>query len=251
MQWRLWGEGPPVVLVHGGHGSWTHWIRSVLPLSASFSVLVPDLPGYGASDAPAGEIDADRLADIVCGGLDEILGKRARVAFAGFSFGGVMAGHVAAAMPERVRRLVLLGAGGLDLPRPPPPQLAKWQAAATEEGRRDAHRANLAAVMIADPGRIDDLAVFLQAENTGRARLRSRSISLTDALRRKLESTPLRLGGIWGERDPMTGAYIGTRRELLRSLDPDCPFEVIPGAGHWVQYEAPGTVNALLLDWLA
>src|SRR5438552_3230830 len=34
MVWRIWGEGPPLVLLHGASGSWTHWIRNVLPLAA-------------------------------------------------------------------------------------------------------------------------------------------------------------------------------------------------------------------------
>ncbi len=250
MEWRVWGHGSPLVLLHGGHGSWTHWIRNVLPLAGRYRVIAPDLPGYGGSDPPPGEIDAEALAAIVVAGLDQVDGHEAPAAFAGFSFGGVMAGYVAARMPERVRRLVLLGAGGLALPRPPPPRLVKWQEAATEAESRAAHRANLQSVMIADPRKVDDLAVYLQAENTRRARLRSRSISLTDALIRQLDQVHLPLAGIWGERDAMTGSYVDTRRELLRRLDPGCPFLVVKGAGHWVQYEAAAEVNAGLVSIL-
>lgn len=251
LEWRVWGDGPPLLVLHGGHGSWTHWIRNVLPLAERFTVLAPDLPGYGGSDPPPGEIDAGALAAILRSGLEEVVGREGRLTIAGFSFGGVIAGHLAAQMPDRVRRLILLGSGGLALPRPPPPRLVKWQEAGSEEERRAAHRANLEAVMIADPAKVDDLAIHLQAENTARARLRSRSISLTDALLRQLERAPLPLAGIWGERDPMTGPFIETRRELLRRFDPDCPFLVVPGAGHWVQYEAFEQVNAAMLAMAA
>ncbi len=252
MEWRVWGDGDPLVLVHGGHGSWMHWARNILPLAQQFRVIVPDLPGYGGSDVPPGEIDAERLAAIAVAGLTRLLTESEKVAFAGFSFGGVMAGHIAARMAPRVRRLILLGAGGLALPRPTPPRLVKWQAAESDAERRAAHRANLEAVMIADPAKVDDLAIYIQAENTERARLRSRSISLTDALRRKLDQVRLPLAGIWGERDPMTGPlYVETRREFLTKLDPGCPFVVIEGAGHWVQYEAPDKVNATIASWLA
>lgn len=251
MEWRIWGDGDPLVLVHGGHGSWMHWARNILPLAERFEVIVPDLPGYGGSDVPPGEIDAERLGAIVVSGLEQLVDQSEAVAFAGFSFGGVMAGHIAARMAPKVRRLILLGAGGLALPRPAPPNLIKWQKATSDAERRAAHRANLAAVMIADAAKVDDLAIHIQAENTQRARLRSRSISLTDALRRKLDDVRLPLAGIWGECDPMTGPYVETRRELLTRLDPGCPFVVIEGAGHWVQYEAPERVNAAIASWLA
>jgi len=45
--WRCWGEGTPLVLLHGGTGSWLHWIRNVEALSCDMMVVVPDLPGSG------------------------------------------------------------------------------------------------------------------------------------------------------------------------------------------------------------
>src|ERR1051325_7613012 len=45
MAWRSWGQGAPLVLLHGGYGSWMHWIRNVPPLSRQFRVIAPDLPG--------------------------------------------------------------------------------------------------------------------------------------------------------------------------------------------------------------
>ena len=47
MVWRVWGSGPPLVLFHGGYGSWMHWIRNVLVLAREFTVIAPDLPGLG------------------------------------------------------------------------------------------------------------------------------------------------------------------------------------------------------------
>ena len=48
--WHSWGEGQPLLLLHGGSGSWTHWVRNVVPLrDAGYRLLVPDLPGFGDS----------------------------------------------------------------------------------------------------------------------------------------------------------------------------------------------------------
>lgn len=258
MVWRVWGAGPPLVLLHGGHGAWTHWLRAIPDLAADHRVIVPDMPGYGDSDVPPERDEplAETIATVLAEGLDRTVGP-GRYAIAGFSFGGVMGGHVAALRRSRVSRLVLLGAGGLALPRPPAPTLVKWRGLPDEDARREAHRANLAAVMLADPARVDALAVHLQAENTGRARRVSRSISLTDALRLKLEairdaSGPrVPLAGIWGDRDAMTGAHLETRRALLAELDPEAPFVVLAGAGHWTPYERPEEVCAALRGILA
>ena len=209
------------------------------------------MPGYGASDLPPQPCTLDGFAATVAAGLAEAVGPDDPVALAGFSFGGVVAGAVAALMPTRVTRLVLVGAGGLDLQRPPSPKLVKWQDAASDGERAAAHRANLAAVMIADPAKIDALALHLQAENTRQARFRSRPLSLTDALKRKLAATPgLRLAGLWGEKDAMSGPYVGQRRDLLRRFDPGAPFVVVPGAGHWLPFEAPDATEAALRSML-
>jgi pimeloyl-ACP methyl ester carboxylesterase len=249
LEWRIWGEGPPLVLIHGGHGSWTHWIRTIPALSRHFTVVALDLPGYGSSDPPASAVaDPDELARLLGDGLPAVTGDN-RFGLVGFSFGGVVAGHLAALIPHRVRRLVLIGAGGLGLPRPPPPALVKWAALPASQ-QPEAHRANLAAVMIADPSRIDDLALYLQAENTRRARLRSRSVSVTDTLRRKLAEARVPLAGIWGTCDAMTGEYIETRRKLLLEFDPYAPFLAVKGAGHWVAYEEPDAVEHALISWM-
>src|SRR6266446_2153853 len=120
MVWRAWGEGPPLVLLHGASGSWTHWIRNVLQLARHHRVLVPDMPGYGESDAPPEPHTADGLAALVAAGIDAMLPPPAAFDLAGFSFGAIIGGLVAAALAGRVRTLVLLGPGGPGLTPAPP-----------------------------------------------------------------------------------------------------------------------------------
>ena len=52
MVWRVWGVGEPLVLFHGGSGSWTHWIRNIPELSRHYELWVPDIPGLGGSAMP-------------------------------------------------------------------------------------------------------------------------------------------------------------------------------------------------------
>jgi pimeloyl-ACP methyl ester carboxylesterase len=250
MVWRIWGEGRPLLLLHGASGSWTHWIRNIPPLAAQFRVLVPDMPGFGDSDTPSEPHTADRLADLVASGLDIVVPPPTGVDVAGFSFGGIIGGLVAARLGRRIRTLVLLGSGGLALARAPTRPLLRIHPDMAPEEIRDAHRENLRILMIADPDKADDLAILLQIENLRRARFKSGAIPQSDALLQALPAIHARIAGIWGERDAFGGPHLGEYRRVLASVQQDLDFRVIDGAGHWVTYEAADQVTAALLDML-
>lgn len=247
MIWHIWGAGPPLVLFHGGYGSWTHWIRNVLPLSRAFTVIAPDLPGLGASATPPEPHTAEGLARILVEGLDIVMPRRERLHLAGFSFGGVLGGHVAAQLGDRVRAFTVVGSNGLGLIRQPTDLQRVPPGAASEEALA-VHRHNLGALMIADRAKIDELAVYIQSTNAPRGRVRSRRFSRADTLVRALPLVTARLDGIWGGRDATAYPHLDERARTLRSFQPEARFEVIEGAGHWVQYEAADQFNPLLAE---
>jgi 2-hydroxy-6-oxonona-2,4-dienedioate hydrolase len=247
MVWHLWGDGPPLALLHGGYGSWTHWIRNLIPLSRAFTVAAPDLPGLGESATPPEPHTAEGLARIVVEGLDILFRGQDGLHIAGFSFGGVLGGHVAAQLGNRVRAFTIVGSNGLGLVRQPT-ALQRLSGDAAEADALAVARHNLAALMIADPGKIDELAVYIQAQNAPRGRVKSRRFSRADTLARALPLIKARIDGIWGERDATAYPHLDDRARALRNIQPDARFEVIPGAGHWVQYEAADRFNALLAD---
>jgi pimeloyl-ACP methyl ester carboxylesterase len=158
MAWRVWGGGPPLVLLHGGYGSWMHWIRNVLPLSRRFTVIAPDLPGLGESATPPEPWSAGGLAAIVVAGLDIVLPKGVAPHLAGFSFGGVIGGSVAVQLGDRLRGFTVVGSNGLGLERSPTP-LERVKPDAGEEEEFATHRYNLNQLMIHDPNKIDELAL--------------------------------------------------------------------------------------------
>jgi pimeloyl-ACP methyl ester carboxylesterase len=250
MVWRIWGKGPPLVLLHGGYGSWTHWIRNVVPLSRQFRVVAPDLPGLGDSATPPEPWTAEGLAEIVVAGLDHILAAGERPHLAGFSFGGVIGGQVAAQLGERAPGLTVVGSNGLGIERSPTP-LERVSAEAGEAAEFATHRYNLNQLMIADPAKIDELALYLQQTNHARARMRSRRFSRSNALAEALPRVTARLDGIWGERDATAFPHLDARAQALRSFQPAARFAVVPGAGHWVPYEAADRFNALLAEFAA
>ena len=247
MVWRVWGNGPPLVLMHGGYGSWTHWVRNVLALARKFTVVAPDLPGLGESATPPEPHTAEGLAAIVVEGLDIVLPRDTAPHIAGFSFGGVLGGHVAAQLGDRLHALTLVGSNGLGLVRQPT-DLQRVPASSSAEEALAVHRHNLGALMIADPAKIDDLAVYIQSQNAPRGRVRSRRFSRADTLARALPLVRVPLDGIWGERDATAYPHLDERARVLRSFQPGARFEVIAGAGHWVQYEAADRFNPVLAE---
>jgi len=250
MLWRSWGAGPTVVLLHGGHGAWSHWIRNVQPLARRFTVIAADMPGYGDSAMAPEPYSAASIAEILLRGLGEIVPEGERFHVAGFSFGGVVGGHVAALAGPRCASFTLVGSNGLGLRRPELAPMGSWRRATDAAELAAVHRRNLAILMIADPAKIDDLAVHLQTENTRRTFIKSRPISRTDTLRSALGTLTAQVNGIWGERDATAGEFLRDREALLRALQPSSRFRVIPGAGHWVAYEAADAFNATLSDLL-
>lgn len=244
--WRRWGEGPPIVLLHGGTGSWTHWIRNVLPLAASHAVWVPDMPGYGDSASPPKGSDVQAITAIVAAGLNQLLPQG--VVLAGFSFGGLVAGHLGAAYPDLVHRLVLVGAGGLGLRDGKKLPLVAWRHLKDEASRMAAHRHNLAGLMLWSEAAIDSLALEVQSRNAASSRINSGPFSRGDVLLAPLARVKAPVDGIWGRHDSTAAGRLAEVEPILKRTDPAASLTIIEGAGHWVNFEQADAFNAALLE---
>jgi pimeloyl-ACP methyl ester carboxylesterase len=110
-------EAPPLILIHGFISSNLVWNEVFLPLAqAGFRVIAPDLPGYGYSDKPRdGAYTIASQARAVIGLMDRLGIKKATIV--GASYGGAVAALMALDCPERVARLVLVGAVSNDEPK--------------------------------------------------------------------------------------------------------------------------------------
>ena len=248
MVWRVFGRGEPLVLLHGGTGSWLHWVRNIEDLARDFLLIVPDIPGSGESATPEPPPTADRIAASMLAGLDSIIGTDSSFAIAGFSMGGMIAGHIARHAGIRARCLVLVGSAGLPVTRPAMEPLVVWRRLPTEEEKRAAHRRNLEILMLYDPRNVDELAVHIQATNAAQARVRGKHVAPSSALARCLQDFSGRLAGIWGEHDATAAPHFAERRDFLQKFQPAASFDILPGVGHWVQYEAPAAFNARLRE---
>ena len=256
MVWHAWGQNtcepalPPVVLLHGGSGSWTHWLRNIACLvDAGRWVLVPDLPGFGDSDIPAHGLDADAVPKPLEQGLRCLVGDRA-CNLIGFSFGGMVGGLLAAQVPARlecVKRLVLVGAPGLGIAPQKAIRLNAWRHLPDAGQRTEVHRRNLAALMLHHPASITTTALRLHEANVLRDRMKGRSLSRTDVLARALLQVACPVSAIYGAEDALYRGQMHRLEPALRQAPGFKTLTLIEDAGHWVQFERPQAFNAALL----
>lgn len=111
VSYRMAGEGPAILLIHGIAGSSTTW-KSVMPaLADSYTVIAPDLLGHGRSAKPRGDYSLGAYAS----GIRDLLTvlDHERVTLIGHSLGGGVAMQFAYQFPEWAERLVLVASGGL------------------------------------------------------------------------------------------------------------------------------------------
>lgn len=247
--WHVWGtaDQPAVVLLHGGSGSWTHWVRNIAPLrDAGWRVLVPDLPGFGDSDLPPGATDVPQLPAHLHAGLQQ-LAPQGPVQIVGFSFGGMTGALWLAEHPHDAQALVLVGAPGLGLSSPQRTPLKGWRHLPTPEQQNAVHRHNLMALMFEHPDSLDDLALALHAANVARDRMPRRRLSSTPIVAEALARVRARVSAIYGEHDALYRERLGEVREALPRWAPNWgQWHTVAGAGHWVQYEEAEAFNALL-----
>ena len=109
--YRMAGDGPAIVLVHGLAGSSTTWHEVMPALADRYTVLAPDLLGHGESAKPRGDYSLGAYAS----GLRDLMVALGieRATFVGHSLGGGVALQLAYMFPERCERLVLVASGGL------------------------------------------------------------------------------------------------------------------------------------------
>ncbi len=115
------GTGPPVLLIHGsgpGVTAYANWRLTIPALATRFRVIAPDMAGFGYTDRKPGvTYDLEFWLRHLAGLMDALAIPRAHLV--GNSFGGAVALAFASRYPQRVEKLVLMGAAGIDFPLTP------------------------------------------------------------------------------------------------------------------------------------
>lgn len=258
------GRGPPTVLVHGGLSEASMW--ALLAGKLPGHVIIPDRPGFGLS-YQIDYLGVDFRRAAIDWLLDLLNGLEADEAdLVGNSIGGFFATVFALAHPQRVRRLVLIGAiPGLHQTLPLFPRL--WGNPITGPlisrmriSDPEVYRARVfGSILVAHPEKVPSAMLELALAATalpGVARTSYTMLRTVTTLRGwrrylmlreempKLEVPTL---FIWGDADAFAPPSVG--QEMARNM-PDAQIQVLPGAGHLAHVDCPEAVATLTSGFL-
>ena len=246
ISFRQWGEaGPILVMLHGGYGSWMHWLNNVSELCKNFRIVVPDMPGFGESELLPYLPSLDQYAQILVDALDELLPEE-QYSLVGFSFGSAIGSHMMKFAGDKVKRLTLVGynrTGNMPFKRP---KMKSWRDVSSKEELFAAQHFNLSVMMLHKEEKIDDLAITVQTLNTRGGKVRSLDIVATHDLPSRLLEVNKPIDIIWGEFDVTLINGIDNAQERMQELIPDVECHVINNTGHWVQFEEPDQFNKII-----
>lgn len=249
--WRRWGKGRPLVFVHGGSGSWTHWIKQIPVFKQDYEVWAVDMPGLGDSDMPPVPQIPSNCGTVLALGIKALIPREARAHVVAFSFGAHVSTHALLHLQDHVADFTLTGAAALGLPQGPGKEFPREMEGMTEDERMEVHRGLLEVLMFKEASRIDSLAVWLQSENIRRARFRSRPFARIPEIAQHLPEVQVPVKAVWGGEDQTAWPSVDARYDVIRQSHPELVTRTVPDAGHWVMYEQPGAYNQALKEVLA
>jgi pimeloyl-ACP methyl ester carboxylesterase len=254
--------GQPVVFVHGLSGSWPNWLEQLPGLADEHRVIALDLPGFGHSPMPAGEISMSGYARL----LDRVLGELGidAAAVVGNSMGGFIGAELAIAFPQRVERLVLVSAAGLSTHDPRAlramPALrrlertmaatAAWLASKSDTvARRSRLRDATLALVVRHPSRLPAALAAEQLRGAGTPGFLQALEAVIDYdVRERLPEIACPTLIVWGERDRLITVRDA---DVFEELIPDSRKVIFADTGHMAMLERPAAFNALLKDFLS
>ena len=236
------GQGPEVVLLHGGGGDCRQWGPSLPALAENYRVYAPDLPGFGQSPNPRDDWSVINFVRFV-EDFVQALGLEA-VRVVGHSLGGGVALGFAIHFPQRLERLVLVNSLGLSRGIAFWTRLLsgalgmKWgQRTVAEALRWKQRRRGLGQDLGAS---VAERQLYLVQHILG---LRGQRLTFSPRLAEVRVPTLI----VWGDRDPYLPVAQARR---AHQLIPGSRLEVFPRCGHAPFRERPGEFHRLLRDFL-
>lgn len=254
------GDGPPVVLFHG-EPTWSFLYRKVIPhlTAAGYRAIAPDMPGFGKSDAPTDPdfYTYEHLVDSMVHLVDslDLRGATAVVQ----DWGGPVGLRTAVTRPDRFERLVIMNTALYSGPRKPNAAFDAWRSFVEQTPDLPIGAVmGAAAVTEWPPGAFAGyeapfptqehkvgawrlpLIVPRQDDDPGAAAMAATASALGAWTKPALV--------LFSDQDPMFSLRAGER--WATSVPGAGPLEVVEGAGHFLQEDAPDTVGKAIVDFL-
>ncbi|MGX7680945.1 alpha/beta fold hydrolase [Jatrophihabitans sp. DSM 45814] len=261
---RVAGQGPPLLLIHGIGDSSSTWLPVMSELARNHLVIAPDLLGHGQSDKPRADYSVAAYAN----GMRDLLGTLGvdRVSLVGHSLGGGVAMQFAYQFPERTERLALVSTGGIGRGVNPVLRLVSIPgadlalAALRLPGARFRTAAVVKALQFLDTGLgqdAPDLMRLVDALPDAYARSafirtlravvdwRGQVVTMLDRCY-LAKGMPTLL--VWGSRDRVVPVEHAHRAHAAM---PGSRLEIVDGAGHFPFHAEPDRFVRVLEDFLA
>ena len=249
------GAGEPIVMLHGsgpGVSAMANWQYNIGALSQRFRVLAPDIVGFGATKRPDDIVYSLRTWTDHVWALLDAHGIE-KTAIVGNSLGGRIALQMATDRPDRITKMVLMGAPGVGM------TLTEGLAALRAyQPSHDAMRDLLRNYFAVDPAMITDELVEIRhqdsiADGAYEAyrtmffdpRHAGSELGITEDEVRAI-TTPALL--VHGREDKVVPMQVSV---TMLGLLPNADLHVFSACGHWTQIERADEFSALVSDYLA
>ncbi|MBW3576307.1 MAG: alpha/beta hydrolase [Actinobacteria bacterium] len=246
LHYLSYGEGPPVVLVHGLGGTASVWHGVMQALQQHHHVVALDLRGHGRSDGK-GRFSIDGWANDLRGLIRHL--DLTAVTLVGHSLGSLIVQHLAHSDPDICDEMVLVG--GISYFQPPTSDAYRDRADIVERDGMDAvvdawlDGAVSAQTHATMPGAVGLLReMFVRNDPVMYAKSCRALVKAPQIPRTEIGQPTLAVVGAHDRSTPLAMA-----EELRRDI-PVCRVRVIPHVGHWVPIEDPGTLAAAVLEFL-
>lgn len=236
LYYEITGEGEPLLLLHGGLGGSDHFSKFTPSLSGSFKVITVDRRGHGRSYDNGEPYTYAAFADETAAFLDHL--HLDSVNILGFSDGGVVGYHLASTYPNKVRKLVAVGANFL-VNGMTEEAIEFTKNRLTPEGLRETFPEIEREYRATNP-QPENFETFLTRSND----LWLRNPYLTEDQMMGIRAPVL---FVVGEKDAVRIEHV----LLMRTLVENSQMCVLPGATHFVLGENPKVVLPILMDFLS
>jgi pimeloyl-ACP methyl ester carboxylesterase len=248
------GSGPPVIFIHGLSGCWQNWLENIPHFAHERRVIAVDLPGFGQSEMPAEPITMTLYADTIDALMQELGIDTAQIV--GNSMGGFIGAELAIQHPERVERLVLVGAAGLSVEyirtqrtkglRHQAENVAffyiGWLASRSHTvATRRRLRTGLLLLVAAHPAKLPGALTIEQVAGSGKPGFSDALGAMLDyPLRDRLEKIACPTFIVWGDKDRLVPVRDAA---IFEKLIPDARAVIYKDTGHVTMMERPARFN--------